>query len=316
MKEEIELMMEPTNELSRIFFTDEYAIKYLIVTDRVASRIKCNLCDGTMQLYIKRTRLNSRIYQCVNLLCKHSSSIFKNLPISTPKIPINKYLYAIYKWVENCTEKDVLRNCDFSKSAYQTIKGHIRDYTRYMRDGMLVEKLGGENMQVQVDETAISHGQLFHNPSNMEDEAKGVVWLVGVIEENSRKFYYEILPNRKKETMRDFLSKFVKEKTKVITDGYPSYPYAVKSINGEHVIVNHSVGFKNADGFTTNYIENLWSLIKYELKKRRGVKFCNVDVFLNEFWLRYNFLKKQDSDEINTIFNEIVDFLFVENTKN
>jgi hypothetical protein len=66
--------------------------------------------------------------------------------------------------------------------------------------------------------------------------------------------------------MENLFKKYVNEGTTVKTDGHLSYPKAVKSINGKHIVVNHSTGFKNDEGFHTNLIENFWSILKYEIK--------------------------------------------------
>jgi hypothetical protein len=39
-----------------------------------------------------------------------------------------------------------------------------------------------------------------------------------------------------------------------VTDGYPSYPGAVRKLGSVHEVVNHFIGFVN--GTHTNYIEN------------------------------------------------------------
>jgi hypothetical protein len=68
----------------------------------------------------------------------------------------------------------------------------------------------------------------------------------------------------------------------VHTDRHLSYPSAVRAINGVHIIVNHSSGFTNSEGFHKNEIENLWSLLKFEIGKRKGVN-RSFFVFLKEF---------------------------------
>lgn len=147
-------------------------------------------------------------------------------------------------------------------------------------------------------------------PSNLPDDAPGVTWLIGVIEEQTRNFKLEILKNRKLNTMKKFFKKTVLESTTVISDGHPSYSGAVNEIKGVHIVVNHSLGFRNQDGFTTNNIENLWSLIKYEIKKRKGILKVNLQKFLQEFSFRYCFLREKSSSEILVMFNEIMEFLF------
>jgi hypothetical protein len=48
----------------------------------------------------------------------------------------------------------------------------------------------------------------------------------------------------------------------------------------QHKIINHSEGFKNADGNHTKFAENLWSRLKSEINKKHGVKRENIENFL------------------------------------
>ena len=54
-----------------------------------------------------------------------------------------------------------------------------------------------------------------------------------------------------------------------------------------HIVVNHSAGFRNAEGFHTNNVENLWSIFKYEVERRRGIKMTAMQAFIEEFSFRY-----------------------------
>ncbi|KAM0673281.1 hypothetical protein GVAV_003274 [Gurleya vavrai] len=118
-----------------------------------------------------------------------------------------------------------------------------------------------------------------------------------------------IIPDRKKETIEYVFKNNINEKSIVVTDGFASYPYAVDKINGIHHVVNHSIEFKNRDGYHTNNIENLWSLLKYEIKKRKGIKRTAIEFFIYEFSFRYNFLKIYDPENIREVFTNIVYYL-------
>lgn len=109
--------------------------------------------------------------------------------------------------------------------------------------------------------------------------------------------------------MSNFLRKYVCETATVKTDGHKSYPIAVASIKGKHIIVNHSNGFKNQEGFHTNLIKNFWSRLKFEIGKHKGVKRSHLKVFLAEFSWRYD-LRLKTPEEIRFAFSEIVCYLF------
>ncbi|KAG0434217.1 hypothetical protein DMUE_5261, partial [Dictyocoela muelleri] len=129
--------------------------------------------------------------------------------------------------------------------------------------------LGGE-YAVQIEETVIYKGKLILSPSNMYDELPGCTWLVGIIEEITGNMNIKIVEDRKIPIMRTIISSHFKIGSLVITDGYSSYPKSVKNSMFNHEIVPHNIVFKNKKGFHTNNIENLWSQLKYEEKKKLG----------------------------------------------
>jgi hypothetical protein len=43
------------------------------------------------------------------------------------------------------------------------------------------------------------------------------------------------------------------------------------------------LGFKNAEGYSTNLIEGLWSQIKNDITMRKGIKQENIPDYLKEF---------------------------------
>ncbi|KAG0442316.1 hypothetical protein DMUE_0364 [Dictyocoela muelleri] len=109
--------------------------------------------------------------------------------------------------------------------------------------------------------------------------------------------------------MTKLISDHVRIGSLIITDGYSSYPQAVKNAMCNHEIVPHNIGFKNKKGFHTNNIENLWSQLKYEEKKKLGIKKSYINRFLNEFVWRYYNIKNYEFEKIGEKWFEIVVFL-------
>lgn len=306
----LNIYTEPETERSPIFKNSQTSIKYLILTNRLSSEISCKKCNKIMRIISSKAHLNTCVYSCINRQCRKQIALFDLFIIQSPKIQIELYLLAIYKWIENVYEKDILRNLKISKFSYQLIKKHILKFIELEREIEENKLLGSNGMKVQVDETVICHGFLLKSPSNLDDETPGLTWLVGIIEEQSWKVRFEIVPNRKAETFKDLFRRNIAPNAVIVTDGHKSYPSAVSHINGHHIIVNHSIGFKNIDGFHTNNIENLWSLLKYEIKRRRGVISTNIPQFLNEFWFRYTRIRTRTRNEVFNAWNSVVDYLF------
>lgn len=305
----LNLTLVPDSDRCEIFSNNTTAIDYLIKTERIKKFTICDRCNNQMSLHKCSDRLHGFVYTCKSRQCQHRKGLFEGKRIEYPKIAISDYLYAIYKWIENHFEKDVIRNLKISKKSYQNIKKNCIGFAKKMHELKQEIKLGGEKT-LQVDETVICHGFLNQCPSQMSDDTRGITWLMGIIEENTNEIRLKILNDRTSTTFAEIFKEKIKLKTKIITDGHASYPQAVGAIEGEHVIVNHSQGFKNVEGFHTNNIENLWSLLKYELKRRRGVKKSNIEEFLFEFEFRYRKLRKRSQSEVREVWNSIIDYLF------
>lgn len=304
----IDLSQEPKTDRSILFNNLNIALDYLIERNLLPLRRNCILCNNEMRIFNRKKATNGRVFRCINNLCRKEISLLFGTKIEKFRTNINDIFLMIFKWLENSSEKDVLRNLECSKTLYQNLKNIIYSYIDTMKNNSVM--LGGHNIKVQVDETAICHGFLKKAPSNLNDDYPGVTWLVGFIEENSRNIRYEIVENRRIETFKHLFERIIKRETIVITDGHLSYPAAVSHIQGNHIKVNHSVGFKNVEGFHTNNIENLWSLLKYEIKRRRGIKRSNLKFFLKEFQFRYTFMRKKNSLELFTVFSNIIAFIF------
>jgi hypothetical protein len=141
-------------------------------------------------------------------------------------------------------------------------------------------KIGGAGIRVQFDETAICNGRLIIKPSNTQDDVFGTQWIIGdVVQNDSRQFILKLVPNRRAETIQSLFEECVFKESIIITDGYPSYPIAVRNFGSVHEVVNHSIGFVNESGAHTNQIENLWSHLKQEYRARGGVNIIGCNFF-------------------------------------
>jgi transposase len=100
------------------------------------------------------------------------------------------------------------------------------------------------------------------------------------------------VPNRRSNTLIEIIRDNVHPESILVTDGYPSYPAVDSNLSMDHLIVNHSVGFRNENGDNTNSIENLWSHLKSNLKTAHGVKRSEMENFIVEFMFRKMYIKE------------------------
>ncbi|EEQ81494.1 hypothetical protein NCER_102052 [Vairimorpha ceranae BRL01] len=188
-----------------------------------------------------------------------------------------KILRGMYCWVYDCTLAQAIDFCDCSETTYIKIKDLILRVISEQEPEMV--KIGGEGIGVQFDETAICNGELIPNSSSTLDNKPNIQWLVGGVEEgNCGNFVLKLVPNRKVLIILDMFEEHVVPGPIIATDGYPSYPRTVTEFGSCHEVVNHIVGFVNAQGAHTNQIENLWSRLKHAYRKR-GINKRRIDFF-------------------------------------
>ena len=73
-----------------------------------------------------------------------------------------------------------------------------------------------------------------------------------------------------------------------ITDGWRAY-LGLDALGYYHWNLNHSIGFVHEfTGFHTNTIEGLWSLVRDDFRRFRGLKRQRLQSFLDEFSFRRN----------------------------
>lgn len=298
----------PERTNSQIFQSTRESLNYLIEVGLLERKSHCTKCGAVSNLEYDKTYVNGGYYRCSCRTCRSRMLLLENKKINLPKIQLNSKFLAIYEFLANDYEKRVMNDAEISKKSFQILKNNIYEFFNIKAETIKRKTLGGK-YSVQVDETVIYKGKLITSPSNLYDNLPGCTWLVGIIEEHSGEMIIEIVPNRKISTLTSLICKHVKLNSLIISDGYPSYPMAVKNSFCFHEVVNHSTGFKNSQGYTTNNIENLWSQIKYQEKKKLGIKRCFINKFLQEFRFRYYHLKQGNYNDIGSVWYEIIEFL-------
>lgn len=301
---------------SSIFLNLDDAINWLKDNGLLHDRINCKKCftvekaQMSMIMYSDKSRLHGKRYKCN--LCAYSENLFSGLSIDLPKVKISDYLYTLFLWCGRGFNFNLVKYSGLSTSTVFRIKKQIFYLIKKYNENNKF-KIGDSKIPIQVDETVIIKGKLLTSPSTMKDDIKNAVWIVGGVEEKSNRIRLEIVPNRKLNTMKKWFENNVNKYSMVKTDSHKSYPGAIKHINGTHEIVNHSKGFKNENGTTTNLIEGLWSILKAEITTRRGIKASAIPDYLEEFIWRKNNLCQSNLLTQEDHFLRLVNLFFKNN---
>lgn len=283
------------NMYDKIFIENEACFEYLISSGIIKPSIPCLGCTKYMTIQNNEREINKKIYKCTNYKCRRSKTILINFNSGMLKIPLMLQLRAIYFYVCNIPNYFAFPNSEFTEKSFVKLRKLLIKKCK----GIILKNkrpLGGEEKTVQIDETAFKKGMIIRNPSTHNDDDPQTIWLIGVVEEGSGRAFLEFVQNRKINDVSRFIKNNVLKGSVIKTDGYPSYIKAVKDNECEHIVVSHKNGFRNEMGHTTNTIEGLWSLLKHDIKKRKGINRNILKDYIYEFLWRYSKIKNTNTD--------------------
>ena len=119
--------------------------------------------------------------------------------------------------------------------------------------------------------------------------------------------HLRVVKNTKSETLKPIIKEMVEQGSIVVTDEWNGYNNLAKE-NFNHVVVNHSRKEYVCNGFSTNNVENFWSLLKrgvygiyHQVSPKHLPKYCD------EFAFRFNARKASTNDKF--------DFSLINSTK-
>lgn len=273
-----------------IFTSNDASFSVFECLNMIPNQIVCQSCGHFSNIQKNSRDLNGRIFKCLNINCRKTKSILMVVNPLLPKLEFKKHLKMVYFFITNIPNYYSYVNSGVSKPVYVKMRKFISEKCKSIIIRNRI-KLGGLNRTIQCDETAFKRGRILRNPSSASDSDSSIMWLIGAIDETTGDCFVEFIPNRKKETILKFFRENVFVGTKIKTDGYPSYVGACDKFGSVHVVVNHSHGFRNEEGHTTNTIEGLWSILKYDIKRRKGISRSILPIFLYEFMFRKKFIK-------------------------
>ncbi|KCZ73838.1 hypothetical protein H311_05202, partial [Anncaliia algerae PRA109] len=100
--------------------------------------------------------------------------------------------------------------------------------------------------------------------------------------------YSTIIPDKKESTIVPIICSQVASNSRIWTDEHKSYSN-LNSFNFVHHSVCHKYEFINSlNGVNTQAVESFNNCLKLEIKKRKGIKTENREVFLKEFLFLFN----------------------------
>ncbi|MEL7688798.1 IS1595 family transposase [Citromicrobium bathyomarinum] len=271
---------QPTlRQFQHRFPTEESCLEHLKIV-RFGERHECEKCGKNAQFYRVQKR---RSYACEH--CGHQVYPTAGTPFHRTRTGLRDWFYVMFLFCSTrngVAAKEVERQIGVTYKTAWRMCHEIRKYMA-MVDGD--EPLGGEGMEVEIDETLIG-GKARTGRQGPNLANKTVV--LGMVERGGN-LITRVVPNHRRATLLPQIEAAVRKGTLIHTDHMHSYA-VLGSLGYSHERVNHNAGqYVSATGSHVQSIEGFWSQLK------RGINGTHIHVsakhlpkYLSEFEFRHN----------------------------
>ena len=279
------------------YFRDDldYSIKTLQNLGLLTSYQKC-FCGDQMFLVKRKSADDGYQYKCQ--LCNKRKSIRVGTIFEFSRLPLWKIFIFIVTIIQhpNMTYEEIRKHVQIaSNSTIKEWKDIVTDFMASKLDEEYM-KIGGKDVIVQIDETAISKrkydvGRILRNQQH---------WMVGGIDENGN-FFLKITQKRNKEILERIILDNVEEESTIWTDGWKGYN-SLKDLGFIHGTVIHKRRFVSPEGVHTNRIEATWGAFKRKYRNATNKTPETLPSYVADFMFRRKYYGK----ELSTLFKYIM----------
>jgi transposase-like protein len=269
-KQEMNLM-----KLMLRFHKDEQCRAY-IEHVRWPDGVKCPRCGSDK---ISRAYARNQ-YECNVESCGYHFSVTSGTIFHDSHLPLPKWFAAIYLMIESrkgISANQMKRTLEVSYKTAWFLCHRIRA-------AMTVDNPTPLSKIIEVDETWVG-GKRRH----VGHGYKGNKVVVAGAAQRGGEIRLEVIDDRSREILHDFIKKYTADNAEAIyTDDWPAYD-GIADEDTRHETVNHSAEEWVRGDVHTNYVENIWSLLKRSLVgSYHKVSKKHLDAYLDELEWRFN----------------------------
>ena len=218
--------------------------------------------------------------------CRYRFSVTSGTIFDNTKLPLIKWFAAIYLMCES--KKGISANQlkrTLGLGSYKTA-WHL---CHRIREAMGNDPFVGPTLfgVVEVDETFVGGHQKGKGQGPYSTTNKSIV--VGAVQRDGN-IRLEHIPNTKRATLHDFISRTVKDEADAIyTDEFLSYRGIGKRMGIRHQTVHHGADEWVWGDVHTNSVEGVWSLFKRSIMGSfHKISVKHLDRYLDELEFRFN----------------------------
>jgi transposase-like protein len=271
------------------YFKDEETCRKHLAKARWDGVPVCPFCQSERIICFS----DGKRFKCREKTCNKKFTVTVGTIYENSKIPLQKWFLAMYL-IGN--HKKGISSCQLARDLGVTQKTawFINHRIREMHTNKSIEKL---ETVVQIDESFIGgknknrhwDKKIPHSQGRSNKDKAPVLGAISL----SGSVKLQVIPNTKAASIEPLIKKWVKEGSIMVTDDWEAYAGLGEEFL--RVVIDHSNGEYVKGGFTTNNIENFWSLFKrgifgiyHQVSKEHLQRYCE------EFAFRFNSRKIKD----------------------
>ena len=280
------------NDLHEIFSNEIEAVKFCFNHNLIDQNRICGNHEKPAQMFLSSNSnfKCSLCYQCP--LCNKKESIFKNSIFTRSKLPIGVILKIIYYWVYEYSCSSTMKECNLSDHTVTNFFQTLQDMCEDFNNNFFTDKIGGPNMNVQIDETLMSKRK--YNKGRLLSD----VWIFGGICQETNEVFATIVKDRSQNTLMPLIHKYIKEFSIIHSDNWKSYIHIneLPTIYQHYTVVHNENFVDPITGSNTQKCERMWRELKKIKKRYEGIPRHRINSHLQEFIFRHNTNLKDKDD--------------------
>lgn len=263
---------------------------------------ECDYCNEPKpRMFLKKTKdcKDGFNYRCMNSSCSKyqtTTSLRKGSWFDSFGIELKLILKFLKYYALGMSQTTLVQCTAISLRTVKRLCSKMQEsITNHYRD--LTFRIGGPGVVVQVDETMLNHKVKSHRGRGPRTQT----WACCLVDTSSTpaKGYAEVVPDRKKTTLMNVITRVVRDGSEVHTDEWKGYNDIAVN-NYTHHRITHKFNFVDPKtGVHTQHVESFNNKIKRKIKKEMGV----ASNKRNEFLQRYMFFEHNKNSEIVALLN-------------
>lgn len=212
--------------------------------------------------------------------CGYQFSVTSGTIFHDSHLPLPKWFVAVYLMVESrkgISANQMKRTLSVSYKTAWYLCHRIRE-AMAVGNPMPLSKI------IEVDETWVGGKR-----KDVGHGYKGNKVLVAGAAQRKGEIRLEVIDDRSREVLNEFMKKYIADNAEAIyTDDWPAYK-GIADDDTRHETVNHSENEWVRGDVSTNYVENIWSLLKRSLVgSYHQVSKKHLEAYLDELEWRFN----------------------------